>query len=156
ADDLEQKAQTLRRDFRALLDQTLQEMRQARRFEEENWQEYNALQKIMIYTGAFMTGVGEGAVGTVELIAAAGEFLRQAGLEYMDIIQCLMTGDYAELEAKMARARAKGSELYEAGSEQSETIILLLSDADTRTALRDFAKGYLDALSSVELTRMGG
>src|SRR5690606_14524646 len=71
-------------------------------------------------------------------------------------IQCLMTGDYAELEAKMARARAKGSELYEAGSEQSETIILLLSDADTRTALRDFAKGYLDALSSVELTRMGG
>ena len=156
ADDLEQKAQILRRDFRSLLDQTLQEMRQARRFEEENWQEYNALQKVMIYTGAFMTGVGEAAVGTVELIAAAGEFLRQAGLEYMDIIQCLMTGDYAELEAKMARARAKGSELYEAGSEQSETIILLLSDADTRTALRDFAKGYLDALSSVELTRMGG
>ncbi|MCW8930177.1 MAG: hypothetical protein OQL19_08080 [Gammaproteobacteria bacterium] len=67
----------------------------------------------MVKTGAFMEGVVDGARSLTEMAGAVGSFLAKAGVEYADLIHCLATGDYNELERKMKVAHEQGENVYE-------------------------------------------
>ncbi|WP_198263084.1 DUF6531 domain-containing protein [sulfur-oxidizing endosymbiont of Gigantopelta aegis] len=153
-DDAE--ADKLRADFKKSLDKFILQMQNDKKFQDMVWEELAWWEKGLVKTGAFMTGVGEGAESIAEMAGAVGSFLAKAGVEYADLMQCLATGDYNELERKMKAARAQGENTYEEASEASENLILLLSDDVVRQALLDFPERYWDALSTVEGTRMVG
>ncbi len=152
----EEEAKKLRQEFKQALDQFIAQMEKDKKFQDRVWQELVWWEKGLVKTGAFMTGVGEGAESVADMVVEVSRFLAQAGLEYADLMHCLASGDYNELERKMKAARDSGEAVYEQAKEASENLILLLSDNQVRQLLLDFPERYWDSLSSVEATHMVG
>ncbi|MCW8932602.1 MAG: DUF6531 domain-containing protein [Gammaproteobacteria bacterium] len=152
----ETQAEQLRQEFKQSLDQFIAQMERDKKFQDMVWEELAWWEKGLVKTGAFMEGVGDGASSLANLAGEIGSFLVQAGVEYADLIHCLATGDYNELERKMKAAREQGENVYEKASEASENLILLLSDEEIRQLLLNFPERYWDSLSEVEATRMAG
>jgi len=152
----EAQAKQLRQDFKQSLDQFIAQMEQDKKFQDMVWEELAWWEKGLVKTGAFMEGVGDGASSLANLAGEVGSFLAKAGVEYADLLHCLTTGDYNELERKMKAAREQGETVYEEASEASENLILLLSDDDIRQLLLNFPERYWNSLSEVEATRMAG
>ncbi|MAR89480.1 MAG: hypothetical protein CML06_01175 [Pseudomonadales bacterium] len=147
-----QEAEDIRQELQKSLDSIVANIRQQTACQEQGWADTPDLMKGVIYTGAAAQGVWDGAVGFVEFMAQAAQILAQLGLEYADVWGCIVSGDIKALQAKLDRGR----ELADESVQTMENLFLLLSDADVRAMLYQFAEDYWNAHHSVEQVYLAG
>lgn len=151
-----QQATQLRKELKQSLDNIIAGIEQGTRAQEQLLREMNLAEKGLVYTGAFLHGVWEGATEFVDFIEQAAPILKKMGLEYLDIWRCIVTGDIDALEQKLRDARAAGHEIASSTQANLENLFLLLSDPDVRQLLYAFPERYWNAHSSVDKTHMAG
>ncbi len=161
--DYKEEETHLRQEFQKVLNQIITDRKYQQELQAMTLADSSSFEIGAIHFGALLTGVYDGARGlsddidTVsEMLDTVSQALSKAGIEYLDIVNCLVTGNYNELERKARIAREKGQTYYEEASETSENLILLLSDGGTRQALLKFVKQYWDSRASIETYRKLG
>jgi len=135
--------------------------------------EESAGTKALIYTGAFMTGVGEGAVELVEFIGeglvlggkalwfdlqtkinkvetAWEKYVEGSEKDYFQSLKEKDVADFAEIFG------ISPEELKNKITQAYEMTAFIMEDNKTKKMLLDFAADYAKAQNSVELTNLGG
>lgn len=153
----------LRQEFKNVLEKIIDDRKYQQDLQAMTLADSSLFEVGAVHFGALLTGVYDGARGLSDdidtisdMLSTVSQALSKAGIEYLDIMNCLVTGNYNELERKARIARDKGQTYYDEASETSENLILLLSDSSVRQALLQFAKDYWDSRSSVETFRKLG
>lgn len=152
----QQKATELRTELKSTFDDIIATIQADAVTKETVWQQTGTIEKGLVYAGAFMHGVWEGATDFVEFMQQAAAILAKAGMAYMDIWHSIVTGDIKTLEKKLEQAREDGNELANDTVETFEGLFLLLSDEEVRAMLMDFPERYWDAHHSVDQVHMAG
>lgn len=154
-DDVQARLETdkLRKELKATLDSIVQQIRSESVYQDQVLDEMPWYEQGLVYTGAFMTGVVDGATNFASGIADAGHQLKAIGAEAHDVWKCIQTGNYSELERKAEAAYAAGKSFLNASKEAFQSLILILSDSQCRQMLMAFPEQYWNAHSKTERVR---
>lgn len=156
---LNQNISSLKQELKVLLNQIIEERLAASKTKEKELENTGTIKELLLYVHASSEGIWDGIVdiakdfyGLVELAVDLAQFLWNLGLEAMDILDCLKTGNLSELQKKLEKAYKAGKTAHEAINNLYETLVLILSDEELRSILLNFPIRYwksLDAHSQV-------
>ena len=108
--DYKEDEKRLRQEFQSVLNNIISDREYQQNLQAITLADSSLFEIGAIHLGALMTGFDDGARGLSDDIDSISEMLRmtrqalsKAGIEYLDILNCLATGDYNELERNPSR-----------------------------------------------------
>lgn len=113
----------------------------------------NPFEEGLVYVGAFMMGGVDMVSDLWAFAKLVGQGLVKAQLAYLDLLEDFFRGDVRAIQKKLVAAQQAGMGAYQAASETSEAIYLLVTDEETWEILTNFVEDYWEASSGVDLTR---
>jgi len=172
-EDVDDELKTTRKKIKASLDAIIKGEQQEQKYLDKQLEEESLGSKALIYTGAFMTGVGEGAVELVEFIGdglvlggkalwydlqteinkvetAWEKYVEGSEKDFFQSLNEKNIADFAEIFG------ISPAELKDKITQAYEMTAFIMEDNETKKMLMDFAVDYAKAQNSVELTNVGG
>ncbi|VAW63028.1 Rhs-family protein, partial [hydrothermal vent metagenome] len=171
--DIDPDLSALRKEIKATLDGIIKAEREDTARQEAQLERESIATQGLIYLGAFMSGVGEGAMGLVEFVGDGLELGGKALLYKIQVETNVLEAaweKYAEGDEKAffdsvqeknvedfamvfgvtpGSIRAKMARAY-------EMMAFIVEDSETQDMLEDFALDYVKAQSSVEAVNIAG
>lgn len=168
-EQLKQELKALRKELRAALDQSLQQVKAETAALNRTWEETAAWKKPFIYVGGAMTGAGQWVADSVEGIVdiATGivkaklvtdQWLRDYTSHRGKAFGAFVSGDEEGFKQEMKHVESMHNELGEDISDVGEavkTLGLIAWDDETRNMIKDFPVEYFSELHSTEKVRTG-
>ena len=137
----------------ATLDQLVDQAAQANLAQKSANADINPFEEGLVYVGAFMMGGVDMVSDLWAFAKLVGQGLVKAQLAYLDLLEDFFRGDARAIQKKLETAQQAGMGAYQAASETSEAIYLLVTDEETWEILTNFVEDYWEASSGVDLTR---
>lgn len=149
----------VRRALDAIVAQTRTDMAEEwKEWNEAGWLKRQYLETINTAQGGAV-GAWHWLSGTVETVWQLGVLLYKFDKEKREINRLFFTGQWAELDKKLAAYRAKGAEVLGEASEIKELLNLIFHDEKTRELITSFAGQWWTAIppdEQKELAASGG
>lgn len=146
----EGKLPEMKASLRDAIDAHLAELRQ----QQQAFESLPGLTQYWCVYQSAKTGTARGVVEYVPDLGEFGELMDAAGITLSALVEAIATGDIDELEQKLQQWQQRGEAGLELASEAMEMLILLLSDAETRSLLASLPERYLLALPQDKSTEI--
>ncbi|HEY6529309.1 MAG TPA: hypothetical protein VIZ65_11495 [Cellvibrionaceae bacterium] len=172
---IEEEVSAARNEIKKTLDGILKLERDEQKRQDELLAEEGIFTRSIILTGAFMEGVGEGALSLVEFAGDAAVFAGKAAwlnaqVSFVNVLETAWDADYKQGNVKDFFQKVQGKneadfakafgvtpqQLAASFAKAYEFFNFVIEDDPTKTMLLQFAKDYAFAQSKVEVAQMAG
>lgn len=153
----EQEMNQLRNELQSALDEIISGNQAMKEGWDEVLEDAPWYEDTLIYTGAFLTGLFNGAKGIGELLLSLGEGVITANVYVKDAIyEGIINGNLDHVQEDLEQLEEAAGETWETVSEGIHTLSMVMSDPEMRELLLDFVDDYWDSLHAVEVTELVG